>query len=285
MAIRIEPLSGVMGARVSGLDLAGDVAPADVAGVKRALADCLMVCIPAQDLEPQEFAAAARLFGTPKPYLLDRDRVPGAPDVSVVSNRPPGLGGKPLVVAKHWHTDDSYLAAPATLTLLHARTLPETGGDTEFINCYAALEAMPAGLRRRIEGLRAVHKYLSRRNMSWVADRTAAEEDATPEVDHPLVRRHPVTGRLALYVNPNRIDRIRGWDAASSDALLDELYDFAFQPEFQYRHRWRPGDLVVWDNRCTMHRANADYDLAQLRVMHRVMLEGETPLGPDAVTA
>ena len=88
----------------------------------------------------------------------------------------------------------------------------------------------------------------------------------------------PGSGRQALYINPNRIERILGWNEQESDALLDELYDFAFRSEFQYSHEWRDGDLVIWDNRCTMHKANADYDIAQLRVMHRVMLEGEAPV-------
>ena len=180
--------------------------------------------------------------------------------------------------AKYWHTDDSYLAEPATLTLLHAKTLPDDGGDTEFINCYQVLEALPPAMRDRIEGLRAVHKYRSRRNQSWVAKRSAEEEAETPPVDHPLIRTHPKSAKQSLYINPNRIDHILGWTEAESDALLDKLYEFAFQPQFQYRHRWQPGDMVVWDNRCTMHRANADYDLSQPRVMHRIMLEGEVPV-------
>mgnify|MGYP002635345262 CR=1 FL=1 len=278
MGLTIEPLNAVMGAAATGVDLSQPIAPGDAAALTQALTDRLVLCIRDQDLTPPAFSIAARVFGEPKPFLLRQDRIEGAPAVSIVSNRPPGLGGKPLVQAKHWHTDDSYFAAPATLTLLHAKTLPAEGGDTEFIDCYAVLAALPAALRRRIEGLHAVHKYLSRRNMSWVAGRSAEEEAETPEVDHPLVRTHPVSRRQSLYINPNRIDRILGWDEATSDALLDELYAFAFRPEFQYRHRWRAGDLVVWDNRCTLHRANADYDLSQIRVMHRVMLQGEVPV-------
>jgi taurine dioxygenase len=92
-----------------------------------------------------------------------------------------------------------------------------------------------------------------------------------------MVRTHPLSGRRPLYINPNRIEHILGWDDQASDALLDLLYDFSFQPGFQYRHNGQPGDLVIWDNRCAMHRANAEYDLTHLRVMHRVMLEGEIP--------
>lgn len=278
MSLRIEPLSDVMGAAVTGVDLACPANNTVAAALMEALTEHLVLCIRDQDLDPPAFAAASRLFGRPKTFVLRRDRIEGAPEVSVVSNRPPSLEGKPLVQAKYWHTDDSYLAEPATLTLLLAKTLPYAGGDTEFINCYKVLDAFPDTLRRRIEGLRAVHKYRSRRNKSWVAKRSAEETAETPPVDHPLIRTHPVGGRQALYINPNRIDHILGWSDADSDALLDALYEFAFQPRFQYRHRWRSGDLVVWDNRCTMHRANDDYDLNQLRVMHRVMLEGEAPV-------
>lgn len=276
--MKISALSPILGASVSGLDLTKPVDAEISAALNDALTQHLMLCIRTQTLEPNAFAEASRIFGPPKKFVLRRDRLDDAPEVSIVSNRPPSLEGKPLVQAKHWHTDDSYFAEPATLTLLHAQTLPDEGGDTEFINCYAVLDALPADMRKRIEGLRAVHKYKSRRNMSWVADQTPEEKAETPPVDHPLIRTHPQSGRQSLYINPNRIDHIVGWNEADSDALLDELYEFAFQPQFQYRHKWLPGDLVVWDNRCLMHRANDQYDVNQLRVMHRIMLEGEAPV-------
>jgi taurine dioxygenase len=277
MGLEIRSLSDVMAAEAVGVDLKAEVSASERVALRQAVTDHLVLCIRGQNLSPTELAEASSLFGEPKTFVLRNDRIEDAPEVSIVTNRPPSLGGKPLVQAKHWHTDDSYLAEPATLTLLHAVTLPEAGGDTEFINSYAVLDALPPDLRDRVDGLRAVHKYLSRRNESWVAKRSGEEEDETPDVDHPLIRTHPLSGRRALYINPNRIDHILGWDDQTSDALLDPLYEFAFQPRFQYRHYWKPGDLVIWDNRCTMHRANAEYDLTQLRIMHRVMLEGEIP--------
>ncbi|MBH69183.1 MAG: hypothetical protein CMM58_12575 [Rhodospirillaceae bacterium] len=278
MAVEFEPLGETMAVAVTGLDLARPIDVETAEKLCQAVTDHLVLCIPGQHLSPQQLVAVGRAFGPLETFVLRSDRLVGAPEVSVVSNRPPALDGKPLVQAKHWHTDGSYLAEPATLTLLQAVTLPETGGDTEFINCFAVLRALPPELRRRIEGLRAVHKYLSRRNKSWVATRSEIEVEETPDVHHPLIRTHPLSGRRSLYINPNRIDRILGWGEQESDVLLDELYEHAFQPRFQYRHRWRDGDLVIWDNRCTMHRANPDYDLTELRVLHRVMLEGEIPL-------
>ena len=277
MPMQVKPLGDVVAAEITAVDLCAPVTDVLKASLKQAIADHLVICIRDQDLTPRELADASRLFGPLKTFVLREDRIDEAPEVSIVSKRPKLNDGKPLVQAKHWHTDDSYLAAPATLTLLYAKTLPKDGGDTKFINCYDVLDALPAAMRSRVANLRAVHKYLSRRNASWVAERSAEEEAETPEVDHPMIRTHPLNGRQSLYINPNRIDRIAGWSDAESDALLDELYEFAFQPQFQYRHKWRDGDLVVWDNRCTMHRANANYDIYQPRVMHLVMLEGEIP--------
>jgi len=276
--IAIEPAAAPLGAAVEGVDLSRPLDPGILERLKAALARHLVLCFRDQDLAPQAFARAASAFGRPKPFLLRQDRIPEAPDVSIVTNRPAGLGGKPKAQASHWHTDDSYFAEPATLTFLLAKTLPAEGGDTEFIDCRAVLETLPANLLARIKGRRAIHSYQSRRNRSWVAQRTGEEAAETPSVSHPLIRTHPWTGERSLYINPNRIDAIEGMSIAESDALLDALYAHAFQPEFQYRHLWRAGDLVLWDNRATMHRANADYDLSQLRVMHRVMLEGEKPV-------
>jgi taurine dioxygenase len=101
------------------------------------------------------------------------------------------------------------------------------------------------------------------------------EEELTPPVEHPLIRTHPISGEKSLYINPNRIDHISGFNEQESDKLLDDLYNFSFQSKFQYRYNYQKGDLLIWDNRCTMHRANSEYDINQLRVMHRVMLEGE----------
>ncbi len=275
--MEVNPLREALGAEVCGIDLSSQVSDGLKAALIEAISDYLVICIRNQNLTPRELVSASRLFGSPKTFLLRKDRIDEAPEVSIVSNRPALAGGKPLVQAKHWHTDDSYLAEPATLTFLYAKKLPVEGGDTEFINCYDVLDALPAAMRSRIRNLRAVHKYLSRRNASWVAERSAQEAAETPDVDHPLIRTHPVSRRQSLYINPNRIERILGWSNEESDLLLDELYGFALQPQFQYRHKWRYGDLVVWDNRCTMHRANANYDVSQPRVMHRVMLEGELP--------
>ncbi len=167
------------------------------------------------------------------------------------------------------------MAKPATLTFIYPEILPKNGGATDFINCYNVFQDLPETLKNKICDLKAVHKWLSRRNVSEVLTLSEDEEKLTPDVEHTFIRTHPISKQKSLYINPNRIDHIAGFDEQESDRLLDELYNFSFQSKFQYSHNYQKGDLVIWDNRCTMHRANSEYDINQLRIMHRVMLEGE----------
>ncbi len=278
--LQIRRLGEAMGAEVLGLDLAEVQDEDTVERLRQGLLEHLMLCIRGQRIEPRAFVDACRLFGEVQEQLLAQFRHETVPEIQLIASRLGDRldGGRPIVQGAAWHTDDSYFAEPAKATALHAIELPERGGDTCFANMYAAYESLPPALARRIEGLRAVHAYRSSRAPNPVAKRTAAERARTPDVVHPLVRTHPETGRRALYVNPNRIERIEGLDRGESDALLDELCEHAFQPRFHYRHVWAPDDLVIWDNRCTMHHANADYPPEQSRVLHRVMLRGTVPV-------
>ena len=142
---------------------------------------------------------------------------------------------------------------------------------------YAAYDDLSAEMKQRIAGLRVVHKYDSSRKANRVAVLKAEEASGLPDVTHPLVRTHPETGRKALYLNPNRMEQIVGLARCESDALLDELTARATSAKYQYRHKWRRGDILVWDNRCTMHKANADYPEGARRVMHRLIVEGSVP--------
>jgi len=275
--MQIDTQPGVMGAIASGIDLSGPVSADDAARLKQALLDHHLLCIRGQKLEPETYVKAARLFGEPQKQLLDDYQLDESKEVSVISNYNQLGGDKPHVRATHWHTDDSYFAKPARVTMLLAKALPSTGGGTGFIDTMRVLDEMPAELRARIEGRRAVHKYLSRRNVAKVAERTAEQEAMTPDVSHPLIRTIPEDGRQALYINPNRIDHIEGMNDEDSDELLDALYAHAFQEKFQHRHDWQLGDLVMWDNACTMHRAGTDFELTELREFHRVLLQGDVP--------
>ena len=270
---KVKPLSNLMGAQITGIDLRNKISKETKAELLKAITNHLVVCIKGQKLSPSKLADVSRLFGKPKQYFVKDETVDDIPEVIVVSNRT--REDKPKVYASHWHTDDSYRKKPATLTFIYPDILPENGGGTDFINCYSVYDDLPQELKIKIKKLRAVHKWQSRRNVSEVVKLTKEQEKDTPPVEHPLIRTHPMSNKKSVYINPNRIDHISGFNETDSDKLLDEIYEFSFQDKYQYRHTYEKGDLVIWDNRCTMHKANSDYDLSHLRIMHRVMLEGE----------
>ena len=270
---KVKPLSNLMGAQITGIELRNKISKETKAELLKAITNHLLVCIKGQKLSPSKLADVSRLFGKPKQYFVKDETVDDIPEVIVVSNRT--REDKPKVYASHWHTDDSYRKKPATLTFIYPDILPENGGGTDFINCYSVYDDLPQELKIKIKKLRAVHKWQSRRNVSEVVKLTKEQEKDTPPVEHPLIRTHPMSNKKSVYINPNRIDHISGFNETDSDKLLDEIYEFSFQDKFQYRHNYEKGDLVIWDNRCTMHKANSDYDVSHLRIMHRVMLEGE----------
>ena len=270
---KVKPLSNLMGAQITGIDLRNKISKETKAELLKVITNYLVVCIKGQKLSPSKLADVSRLFGKPKQYFVKDETVDNIPEVIIVSNRT--RENKPKVYASHWHTDDSYRKKPATLTFMYPDILPENGGGTDFINCYSVYDDLPQELKIKIKKLRAVHKWQSRRNVSEVVKLTKEQEKDTPPVEHPLIRTHPMSNKKSVYINPNRIDHISGFNETDSDKLLDEIYEFSFQDKFQYRHNYEKGDLVIWDNRCTMHKANSDYDVSHLRIMHRVMLEGE----------
>ncbi len=275
--MQIQPSGKVMGAMVTGVDLTAAPNAECIADIYDAFLNHRVIAIREQNFTPNQLVAAGQLFGETQVQLLAGNRLDDVQDITVISNYNELGGKKPHVRATYWHTDDSYFATPAKATILFAIALPSSGGSTQFINTAAILDAMPLKLRQRIDGRRAVHKYLSRRNKARVANRTPEEVALTPDVSHPLIRTHPETGEQALYINPNRIDHIEGLSETESDELLDEIYDFAFKEQFQYHHPWQAGDMVMWDNRCTMHRASTDFDITQRREFHRLLLRGTAP--------
>ena len=273
-----DPGSAGLGAVVSGFDLESP-APEDREALRRAFRASPMLCIRGSTATPESFLRLARVFGTPQRELMGVLRDPAYPEISLIERRH-GIStatGKTATFGGHWHTDDSYMAVPCAITLLCGEVVPPKGGDTSFANMHAAYDALPAATKARIDDLSAVHTYQSRRNVSPVVERTDEEKARTPPVTHPLVRTHPETGRKALYINPNRIDRVSGMPLAEGDALLDELIAHATQPAFVHVHAWRPDDIVVWDNRCTMHRASP-HEGDHPRRLLRILIEGTVPV-------
>jgi taurine dioxygenase len=280
MALALSMLGSHMAVAASGIDL-NTIADADAAArLHQGLLDHLVLCIREQALSPLAYREAMRVFGDPLPQTRISSQHPEVPEIMILSSADRddlGDGGR-LVVGAHWHTDDSYKAVPCSLTMLYGVAVPETGGDTQFANMYAAYDGLDAATKQRIEGLKAIHQYDSSRKGTRIATLTSGEAARLPAVAHPLVRTHPETGRRALYLNPNRMEAIVGLDRAASDELLDTLIAHAIQPRYQYRHRWQKGDILIWDNRCTMHKANADYPEGATRLMQRIIVAGTVPV-------
>jgi len=276
----VVPLDAPLGVRIEGLDPAQALTPDAAAMLDRALADHLLVVIPGSPMTPEQTRDISRAFGEPRPQLLRRKRANDVPEVSLMISTlmTDGSTDKTVYRAEDWHTDDSFFEVPAKATLLHSIEIPSRGGATWFCNMHSVYEALPENTKRRIDGKRAIHGYDTPRARNRPSPRTPQEIAETPDVEHPLVRTHPVTGRKALYLNPNRLDRIAGLPREESDALLDELAAEARKPCHHHGHVWRKGDVVVWDNRATMHRVVNDYPAGEPRIMHRVLLQGERPV-------
>jgi len=280
MTLALEKLGEALGAAATGIDLSRPLGGATTDTLHRALLDNLVLCIRDQSLTPGAYLAAMQAFGKPLPQVRIASRHPEIPEIMILSSEDRDVmgDGKRLVVGAHWHSDDSYKAVPCSLTMLYGVEVPETGGDTQFTNMYRAYDDLSPEMKRRIGDLKVVHSYDSPRKGTAIATLRADEAAQLPDVVHPLVRRHPETHRQALYMNPNRMSHVVGMERAESNRLLDELVRHAIQPQYQYRHKWRRGDIVIWDNRCTMHKANADYPAGAKRLMHRIIVEGTVPV-------
>lgn len=279
MSISITPLGEHAGAAVEGIDLRQPVGDETHDRLNQALADRVVLVFRGQTLTPPQFADAGRIFGPPIIQLLKQYQVDGCPELGVVSNRDRDTAGdgKVIIRGASWHTDHSNMEVPPKATALYSVSLPDRGGDTKFTNTAAAYDALPDATKKRIDGLKVVHTYLSSRTPRKLPKRTEAEQHESPPVEQPLVRTHPENGRKALYLNPVRMEEIVGMEKEAAFELLDELVAHATEERFQYRHQWQLGDMVIWDDRCSMHEANADYDMAQLRLLHRLMIEGTKP--------
>jgi taurine dioxygenase len=278
MSYTVTPLSPHTGAEIRGLDLRGAIDPETARALNREFVARSVLVFRDQRLGPAEFLAAAQNFGEVFAQHNTRFALPECPLVHYVSNEDSYPDGRRYIPGEGYHTDHSNAPEPPKATLLHAVRLPSRGGDTQYVNMHLAYERLPAELREKIAGREAIHVYQSRHSARKLFDLPPEARGKSPDgVLHPLVRTHPESGRKALYINPIRIEGIPGMAEEEALELLDRLLDHATKPEFEYRHRWRPGDLVIWDNRCLLHKANGDYDMAETRYLYRLMLQGDRP--------
>jgi taurine dioxygenase len=275
----VVPTGGGLGAEIRSVDLRrlGDDA---FAAIHRAWQDHLVLLFRGQELTDAELIAFSRRFGELDLAPIQetgRRFVEGMPELYVVSNvlkDGEGIGSLGHGEAV-WHTDMSYLPDPPKASMLYALEIPPTGGNTEFANMYAIYEALPADLKRAIAGLRIKHDG-TYNSGGYVRQGVTPTDDPrqSPGAFHPLVCTHPETGRQMLYLGRRRNAYIEGFDLAESEALLDALWAYADSAEFAWHTVWQVGDLVLWDNRCTMHRRDP-FDPAARRVMHRTQIKGQ----------
>ena len=276
--MEIRAMTDHTGAEVAGLDLARPIDAATKAALNQAFVDHHVLAIRDQHLEPAQVLAAVELFGQVFHQHNTKFALPECPEIHYLSNQDRFPDGKRYIPGEGWHTDHSNDARPPKATVLHAVALPSSGGDTQFANMAAAYDALPDRTRARIDGLVAIHVYQSSHSARKLMSLSDANKERVPNaVLHPLARTHPDSGNKSIYINPIRIEGILGLDHKEALPLLHELLEHATQERFQYRHAWRPGDLVLWDNRCLLHKANGDYDMDEKRYLYRVMLQGDVP--------
>lgn len=279
--IELVPLGSVIGQEVGGVDLSQPLSDATIASVRRTLAENSILLFRAQSsLTPSGLIEFSRRFGDLLHHVVSDFLMPGHPEIFIVSNivengRNIGAHGG----AKNWHSDLSYMAEPSLGSVFHCLECPEHGGETEFASMYAAWDALPPERQHWLLDQRVVYDY------AWHYEHflthrkplSDAQKATIPPVTHPAVRTHPETGRNALYVSHQLVKHFEGMSIEDSQPIIKELMDFATRAEFTYRHAWRPGDVVFWDNRSAMHRACPFDEKAERRLMHRTTIKGDRP--------
>lgn len=275
----IKPLAAPLGAHVTGVDLTRQLHAATVERLRQAWLDHLVLIFPDQDISDPQLLQFTGNFGEldpPGPNPYGAPFLKDFPEINVISNvmeKGVPIGNLGAGEAA-WHADMTYVDAPPKGAVLHALEIPPEGGDTYFANMYAAYDALPADIKRKIEGKKAIHDAtynsagMMRKGYKEVTDPRQA-----PGAHHPLVRMHPETSKPCLFLGRRRNSYILGLSLEESEALLDQLWEHATQERFWMRHHWRAHDVLMWDNRCTLHRRDP-FDPDSRRIMHRTQIKG-----------
>jgi len=272
--MQIRPMGPQIGVEVTGVDVK-TLDDAGFAPIYQAWLERNVLVVRDQDLSMEDFLRYSRRFGIVVPHPSKSTRHPQIPEITLLGINKFDADGKLNQAiyrrgAEGWHTDGAYDADPFKATQLYALAIPSRGGDTLFANAYAAYAALPDRLKQRLEGRNGAFTYGGRKQKTALLN--PEDRDWTP-VLHPIVRTHPETGRKSLYYDPGKIVAIEGLDAAESDALIEELEAYMIRPGGEYRHQWRVGDIVIWDNRCSYHRAAGDYPPEEDRIHWRVSIK------------
>ena len=272
--IEVRRMTPQVGAIVEGIDVKR-LDDAAFATLYRAWLDSNVLVVRDQQLEIGDFLAYSRRFGLIEPHPSKSTRHPDCPEVTLLGvNKFNPDGELNMAIyrrgAEGWHTDGAYDEVPFKATQLYALAIPSRGGDTFFASMYAAYDALPERLKQRLEGLQGAYVYGGRRKKTALLN--PEDRDRKPAL-HPIIRTHAETGRKALYFDPGKILHIEGLEASESDALIDELRGYMIQRGTEYHHKWRKGDIVIWDNRCSYHKAAGDYPPEEDRIHWRVSIK------------
>ncbi len=281
--VKVIPVDAPIGAEIRGVDLSKPLDDDTFAAIENAFNDHAVIWFRNQTITPAQQVTFSERFGEIEVNAFNKFALPDDPKVLIVSNIK--QDGKDIGYAdagSHWHTDMSYTATPPRMTMLYAIEVPvENGtplGDTVFASATAAYDSLPDETKAKIEGLKATHRFAAKeRGVKKPVALTPEQIAKNPDVDHPVARTHPITGRKALYVRTGECIGIPGMPDAEALPLIDELSDRIIRPEFLYRHRWRVGDVLLWDNAAVQHWAPRDYEWPQRRRMHRTTVNGSVP--------
>jgi len=296
--ITVHRIGKNLGAEISGVDLSRPLSYDQFSKIAAAFYDSEVVVFRNQTLIPEQHIDFTRRFGALEQHVRKEHRLDGYPEVLIVSNVRDAQG-KAIGVedaGRFWHSDLSYKQVPSLLSALYAIEVPVKDGrvlgNTSFASTTAAYDAMPENMKVRLRELKNVHSYVYYRSRNIKAQKEEQTRGArvvqehvlteehlrqVPDAEAPIVRTHPVTGRKGLFINEAHTSHIVGLPRAESDALLKEICAHIVKPEFRYEHHWRAGDLLMWDNVATQHKANFDYDLPLRRLMYRTTVRGSAP--------
>jgi taurine dioxygenase len=279
----ITPLSPAMGAEVTGIDTA-TMNDADFAALREALHEYKMLAVRGQSLAPAAQTAFSRRFGEIQYHINSEHKIPGQPEVLILSTEI--RDGKNVGIpdaGSDWHSDHAYVDRPTAYTILQSITVPRAGGDTEWTNMAAAYDALDDDIKARLEGLIGINSFNRYRNPRMKRPTRHANpeqyfaERSPPDAFHPIVRTHPATGVKCLFVSPRFTIGIKDMDDTEAQPLLDRIFAHIANRDFVYHHKWQPGDLVMWDNRQTLHLACGGVKAPEIRHMHRSTVLGEVP--------
>jgi taurine dioxygenase len=279
----IKPLSDALGVEVSGIN-AAEIDDATFNKLRDVFHENLMVVVKDQDLTPAQQTAFALRFGEIQYHISPEYLMKDQPEVMILSNEKEG--GRHIGLpdgGSEWHSDHSYVDQPTGYTMLQAIKVPQDGGDTEWTNMIRAYETLSDELKVQLDGVVGIHSFNRMKNQRLsVPVRHMNDRDyykrSPPDAFHPIVRTHPHTGRKALYISPRFTIGIRGMRDVDAQLLLDQLFGHINDRDFIYRHRWTVGDLLMWDNRSTIHLALLGVPEGQARRMHRTTVLGEVPV-------